>query len=166
MATSSSRPLSAATFFRLPPLGPLPQGFVIAVGMDGEALRLQPAQKEEVFASPLPPDPALMDLLTMILEGKASWVAPLPPEIRPFDREVLEAVRRIPFGATASYSEVSRALGRARASRAVGGALARNPLLLLIPCHRVVRGSGETGGYAGGAELKGRILAWEKERKE
>jgi O-6-methylguanine DNA methyltransferase len=88
----------------------------------------------------------------------------MPPEIRPFDRKVLAAIRRIPFGTTASYADVARAIGRPGAARAVGGALARNPLPLLLPCHRVIRANGEEGGYSGGAGNKMRMLEWESVR--
>ncbi|MBP1704954.1 MAG: methylated-DNA/protein-cysteinemethyltransferase [Chloroflexi bacterium] len=67
-----------------------------------------------------------------------------------WDREVLEAVRRIPQGETASYGEIARQIGRRGAARAVGGAVGRNPIGLVIPCHRVIAGDGTLGGYGGG----------------
>jgi methylated-DNA-[protein]-cysteine S-methyltransferase len=63
---------------------------------------------------------------------------------------VLEAVRRVPRGFTASYGEIARAIGRPGAARAVGGAVGRNPVSLAIPCHRVIAGDGTLGGYGGG----------------
>jgi O-6-methylguanine DNA methyltransferase len=68
----------------------------------------------------------------------------------PWDRLVLGAVREIPPGSTASYGEVARMIGKAGAARAVGGAVGRNPLGLVIPCHRVIAGDGSLGGYGGG----------------
>ena len=76
--------------------------------------------------------------LPVVLEGVSDW-----------DRRVLEGVRTIPRGATASYGEVARRIGRPGAARAVGGAVGRNPIGLLIPCHRVIAGDGTLGGYGG-----------------
>lgn len=66
-----------------------------------------------------------------------------------WDRRVLEAVAGIPWGRTASYGEIARRIGAPRAARAVGGALGRNPVSLLIPCHRVIAADGTLGGYGG-----------------
>jgi methylated-DNA-[protein]-cysteine S-methyltransferase len=86
-----------------------------------------------------------------------------------WDRLVLAAVRGIPPGATASYGEVARMIGKAGAARAVGAAVGRNPVGLVIPCHRVIAGDGTLGGYGGGwwggrqagLELKRELLARE-----
>jgi methylated-DNA-[protein]-cysteine S-methyltransferase len=80
--------------------------------------------------------------------------------VGPFEREVLAALRRIPAGRVRTYQQVALALGEPGAARAVGTACARNPLPLLIPCHRVVRTDGGLGGYSlrGGVELKRRLL--------
>jgi len=66
-----------------------------------------------------------------------------------WDRRVLAGVWTIPFGTTASYGEVARRIGAAGAARAVGGAVGRNPIGLVIPCHRVIAGDGTLGGYGG-----------------
>jgi O-6-methylguanine DNA methyltransferase len=66
-----------------------------------------------------------------------------------WDRRVLEAVVTIPWGRTASYGEIARQVGVPRAARAVGGAVGRNPVSLLIPCHRVIASDGSIGGYGG-----------------
>ncbi len=80
--------------------------------------------------------------------------------VGPFERRVLEELRRIPRGQVRTYREVARALGFPGAARAVGQACARNPLPLIIPCHRVVRSDGRLGGYSlrGGVPLKRRLL--------
>ncbi|HSG85642.1 MAG TPA: methylated-DNA--[protein]-cysteine S-methyltransferase [Candidatus Limnocylindrales bacterium] len=67
-----------------------------------------------------------------------------------WDRRVLSAVRRVPYGRATSYGRIGLAIGAPRAARAVGGAVGRNPIGLLIPCHRVVAGDGSIGGYGGG----------------
>jgi len=66
-----------------------------------------------------------------------------------WDRRVLAAVAAIPCGRTASYGEIARRIGAPRAARAVGGAVGRNPISLLIPCHRVIAADGTIGGYGG-----------------
>lgn len=82
--------------------------------------------------------------------------------IHPFDRAVYAAARRIPAGKVRTYGEIARTIGRPRAARAVGAALGRNPIPLLIPCHRVVGVSG-LGGFSapGGLPLKKAMLALE-----
>lgn len=82
-----------------------------------------------------------------------------------FSRSVLTACRKVPFGKTITYCELAKRSGRPAASRAVGGALARNPLPLLIPCHRVIRTDGKLGGFSapGGVALKRRMLDLERQ---
>ena len=84
--------------------------------------------------------------------------------VSPFEREVLEEVRRIPPGETRSYGEIARRIGRPGASRAVGNAVAHNPAPLVIPCHRVVPMHGGIGNYSatGGTETKHRLLSRER----
>ena len=77
---------------------------------------------------------------------------------------MLDGVRAIPRGEVASYGEVARRIGRAGAARAVGGAVARNPVGLLVPCHRVIAGDGTLGGY-GVAAWGGREAALEVKRE-
>jgi methylated-DNA-[protein]-cysteine S-methyltransferase len=78
-----------------------------------------------------------------------------------FRREVIEHLREIGFGHRESYATVAAAIGRPRAVRAVGSACARNPLPLVIPCHRVVRTDGSIGQYVGGADAKQTLLTLE-----
>jgi len=78
-----------------------------------------------------------------------------------FHREVLAHLGRIGYGGTVSYGQVAAAAGRPRAVRAVGTACARNPLPIVLPCHRVVRGDGSPGGYVGGAAAKQALLRLE-----
>jgi len=79
----------------------------------------------------------------------------------PFSRKVLEACARIPLGETVSYGRLAARIGAPRAARAVGNVMARNPLPLVIPCHRVVRSGGGLGNYGGGTSLKERLLRQE-----
>ena len=76
----------------------------------------------------------------------------------PFQREVWEITRLIPYSETRSYTWVAEHLGKAGTMRAVGQALARNPLPIIIPCHRVVANNGKLGGYSEGVEMKRYLL--------
>ena len=76
----------------------------------------------------------------------------------PFRRAVWEATRSIPYGETRSYSWVAHHIGKPRALRAVGQALAHNPVPIVVPCHRVVNKNGDLGGFGGGLDMKKRLL--------
>jgi methylated-DNA-[protein]-cysteine S-methyltransferase len=79
----------------------------------------------------------------------------------PFQREVWNALLTIPFGETRSYAQIARQIGRPRAVRAVGAASGRNPVSIVAPCHRVVGSTGQLTGFAGGLDVKARLLALE-----
>ncbi len=85
--------------------------------------------------------------------------------VPPFHRLVMEAAMEIPCGETRTYGQLAARAGRPGAARAAGSAMARNPFVLLVPCHRVVPASGGIGNYGAGdgSRLKARLLAWEKE---
>jgi methylated-DNA-[protein]-cysteine S-methyltransferase len=109
-------------------------------------------------ASEAAPDDARRVHLTAAVEALESMLAGTPtrPAVafdltdRPtWDQRVLDAVAGVPWGSTASYGEIARRIGAPRAARAVGGALGRNPISLLIPCHRVIAADGSIGGYGG-----------------
>ena len=94
---------------------------------------------------------------------RTSFELPLDWQLtRGFRREVLHVTARIPFGQTASYSEVAARAGRPAAVRAAGTALATNPLPLVVPCHRVLRSGGALGSYRGGTDVKARLLELER----
>ncbi len=79
----------------------------------------------------------------------------------PFQREVWQALCAIPFGQTYSYGELAQTIGRPKAVRAVGAAVGRNPLSIVVPCHRVLGGDGSLTGYAGGLDRKRALLRLE-----
>lgn len=87
---------------------------------------------------------------------------PLSPEGTEFQRSVWALLREIPGGEVRTYGELARRLGRPGAARAVGQACNRNPIPILIPCHRVVGRGGSLTGYAGGTALKAELLAFER----
>lgn len=90
---------------------------------------------------------------------------PLDVQATAFQKLVWEELRRIPYGRTASYSEIARRIGQPSATRAVARACATNPTALITPCHRVVRENGELSGYRWGIERKKALLAQEQQSK-
>lgn len=145
------------------PIGPLlvagdAQGLrLIHFAVDGEpapapahgtqsaaALRHACAQLEEYFAG-----------------KRKTFDLSLAPQSTPFQALVLDQLIAIPYGQTRSYSQLAQALDKPKASRAVGTACARNPLPIVIPCHRVVGQNGSLTGFAGGLEAKRWLLRHE-----
>jgi methylated-DNA-[protein]-cysteine S-methyltransferase len=86
---------------------------------------------------------------------------PLRADGTEFQKKVWRALRKIPFGKTKSYLDLARAIGSPDASRAVGAANGKNPLSIVVPCHRVVGANGALTGFAGGVETKATLLALE-----
>lgn len=87
----------------------------------------------------------------------------LAPTGTAFQRKVLEALQAIPYGETRSYKEVAAAIGKPCAVRAVGAANGRNPIPIIIPCHRVIGSDGSLTGFGGGLEVKRALLALEQD---
>ncbi len=98
------------------------------------------------------------------LSGESAGVA-LPLDLRAtaFQLQVWKALQEIPYGSTRSYSEIAAAIGKPTAVRAVARACARNPVALVVPCHRVVREDGKLGGYRWGIERKRRLIQQERD---
>jgi methylated-DNA-[protein]-cysteine S-methyltransferase len=86
---------------------------------------------------------------------------PLDLSGTPFQQKVWERLSQVPYGATASYLLHAQSVGAGHAVRAVGTAIGRNPVSIIIPCHRIVAGNGTLAGYAGGLERKRYLLAFE-----
>jgi O-6-methylguanine DNA methyltransferase len=129
-------------------------------GFDGWRLRHAPQVKVE---RGFDPNRQYIAQIVEFLDGKRERFD-LPLDLRgtPFQLAVLEEVANIPFGETRSYGEVAKAVGRPKASRAVGAANGANPVSLVVPCHRVIATSGQLQGYGGGLELKAWLLAMER----
>ncbi len=109
---------------------------------------------------PAPPLSLIRQIKTALTTGK-EFAGPLDLSlVGPFERRVLGELQRIPRGEVRTYREIAARIGHPTATRAVGNACAKNPLPLLIPCHRVVRSDGGLGGYSlrGGVALKQRLL--------
>ncbi len=103
--------------------------------------------------------PALREQLADYWAGaRTSFELPLAVSGTPFQRLVWSALQAVPYGATCTYTDLAVAIGRPTAVRAVGAANGRNPVCLVVPCHRVVGAGGALTGYAGGLERKGFLL--------
>ncbi|WP_294389251.1 methylated-DNA--[protein]-cysteine S-methyltransferase [uncultured Clostridium sp.] len=97
------------------------------------------------------------------LEGKRnSFDLPLEPEGTEFQKKVWNVLKEIPYGETRSYGEIAKLIGNEKASRAVGMANNKNPIMIMIPCHRVIGVNGKLVGYAGGLDVKEKLLNMEK----
>ena len=86
----------------------------------------------------------------------------LAPEGTPFQRRVWQAVARIPYGKTITYGELAGRIGHPQAARAVGAAVGRNPVPIVVPCHRVIGSTGALTGFGGGLRVKAALLALEQ----
>lgn len=118
------------------------------------------------FAPPQSRENALTEQAARQLEqylagARKAFTVPLRPAGTPFQRAVWQALREIPYGETRSYQQIAEQTGNGRACRAVGMANNKNPILILIPCHRVVGKNGSLVGYAAGLPVKQRLLALE-----
>ena len=111
------------------------------------------------------PSPALelaaRELAEYFAGERREFTVPLAPEGTAFQRSVWDELRRIPYGETASYKDVSTRLGKPDAAIAVGQANRKNPIPIIIPCHRVIGANGRMVGYTGGMHIKKALLAIE-----
>ena len=126
---------------------------VILAGDDGSVLA------EATEGGPIA-DAAAAQLAEYFAGERMAFDVPLAPEGTEFQQTVWKALGDVPFGTTATYGEIARAIGQLTATRAVGAANGRNPIPIIIPCHRVIGASGELTGYSGGGgiETKRRLL--------
>jgi methylated-DNA-[protein]-cysteine S-methyltransferase len=125
------------------------------------------APRPEATGSPVGPGevPVLDAACTQLLEyargERTAFDLPSAPVGTPFQQRVWAALQQIPYGAVTTYGGIARELGVPRAAQAVGRAVGSNPLSLVVPCHRVVSSTGGMTGYAGGIDVKERLLALE-----
>ena len=103
--------------------------------------------------------------LNEYLDGKRScFDLPLEPKGTEFQKKVWNALKEIPCGETRSYGEIAKIIGNEKASRAVGMANNKNPIAIIVPCHRVIGANGKLVGYAGGLDIKEKLLNLEKKK--
>ncbi len=93
-------------------------------------------------------------LIEYFAEQRHVFTVPLDPKGTEFQQSVWRCLAKIPFGSVKSYGDIAKMLNKPKASQAVGGANGRNPITLIVPCHRVIGGDGSLTGYAGGIERK------------
>lgn len=105
-----------------------------------------------------------IDQLEEYFEGKRkSFDLPFEPKGTEFQKSVWNELLKIPYGETCSYGEIAKRIGNPKASRAIGMANNRNPISIIIPCHRVIGANGKLVGYGGGIDIKEKLLNLEKE---
>lgn len=120
-------------------------------GPEGNAPVLEQAKKE----------------LTEYFAGtRKTFSVPLNPRGTDFQRAVWAALREIPYGETRSYGQIAAQVGNPKAGRAVGMANNRNPIAIIVPCHRVIGANGSLTGYAGGLNVKEELLALERRTRQ
>lgn len=105
---------------------------------------------------------AYRQLTEYFQKKRKSFDLPLMPKGTDFQKKVWEALRAIPYGETRSYGEIARQIGNEKACRAVGGANNKNPIMIFIPCHRVIGADGSLTGFGGGLPAKKYMLELEK----
>ena len=112
-----------------------------------------------------PQQPILLEAERQLAEyfsgERIQFDLPLEPGGSEFQKRVWQALREIPFGQTRSYLDLAKAVGSSKAARAVGAANGKNPLSIVVPCHRVVGADGSLTGFAGGLDTKAALLALE-----
>jgi methylated-DNA-[protein]-cysteine S-methyltransferase len=146
-------------------LGWSPRGLVtLQLPRSSRAAALRDLQREQPHGvwRDRAPDEMLRELTEYAAGRRRAFELPLDwSSIKPFQRAVLQVANRIPFGETRSYAWIAQKIGKPRAARAVGHALATNPIPIILPCHRVIGSDGGLHGYGGGLPMKAMLLRLE-----
>ena len=145
-----------------------PIGLLLIMEQDGYIVGVNLVQDKDnhlVMAS-TPPTALLQEACTQLTEyfagERTSFSLPIKyPHGTPFQHSVWNALRDIPYGETRSYEDIAVVIGNPKAVRAIGQANTRNPILLLVPCHRVINKNGTIGGFGCGVEVKKQLLQLE-----
>jgi methylated-DNA-[protein]-cysteine S-methyltransferase len=140
---------------------PTPVGRLEIVTRDGRLRELSFTTAKPTRAAAYGP---LGSDLTRYLSGESTDFADVALDLdgaTPFERCVYEATKRVPFGKVATYGQIARAIGKPKASRAVGQALGKNPIAIVIPCHRIISSDGGLGGFSAGLPYKRKLLRLE-----
>ncbi len=130
---------------------------IIAIGID-QKVQNNVVQKD----TPLLKE-AQKQLEEYLAGERKTFELPLNPKGTKFMKEVWTALQEIPYGETKTYGEIAKKVGNPKAARAVGMANHRNPIPIIIPCHRVIGSNGKLVGYALGMDKKQYLLEWEKQ---
>ncbi len=140
-------------------------GDLLLYGEDGYLKGLELYSKTEIDKRWVRNDSFFKDTIKQLddyFEGKIkNFSTPLKPKGTKFQLQVFEALLAIPYGEVVSYKDLAKMINNPNAQRAVGNALNKNPIAIIIPCHRVISSSGDIGGFGGGIEIKKKLLALE-----
>lgn len=136
------------------------QGLAAVLWQDDDPSRIAPDAKAEDTQHPVLRQ-AQQQLEEYFCGKRRAFTVKLDPTGTQFQNKVWDALRTIPFGETRSYGQIADQIGSRKAVRAVGAANGRNPIPIIVPCHRVIGGDGTLTGFAGGLATKARLLALE-----
>ena len=140
-----------------------PIGSVTIGYEDGAVISLKISENSDVSGvSSLFSDQAALELQEYFDGKRTHFTFPLRLDGTDFQKAVWQELLRIPYGQTRTYSQIAAAIGRPKASRAVGIACSKNPIWIAVPCHRVIGKNNTLTGYAGGLDLKQKLLDLEK----
>jgi len=128
-------------------------GIIVAIRRSCQPLHHNPSTVSDL---------ANMQLQEYFAGKRQAFDLPIEPRGTPFQKAVWSCLLQIPYGEVRSYGQIAAAMGKPKACRAVGMACNRNPLWIVIPCHRVVGSNNALTGYAGGLDMKQRLLALEQ----
>ena len=159
-------------------IAPCPLGYLLvattkkgicAVKLGNEADKLEHVLKQEFHQAHIIRDDHthkewIQAILDFIAGGETHLDLPLDVRGTAFQKQVWQALQKIPYGETRTYADIARNLAKPQAVRAVGNACGANPIALIVPCHRVLRSDGSLGGYHWGIERKQKLLTQESER--
>ncbi len=174
MMTSHTTPVPLAALPLVAGTLPSPVGLLRLVATDAALVGVYfpdhaPGPARDVLVAPSAPhhpvlDQAAAELTEYFAGRRARFTVPTAARGTPFQQRVWAALARIPFATTWSYGDLARAIDQPSAARAVGAANGRNPLSIIVPCHRVIGARGDRVGYAGGLVAKRWLLAHEDGR--
>jgi methylated-DNA-[protein]-cysteine S-methyltransferase len=167
-AAASAGLLDVAYDFAETPIGEVlvaatPRGLcrISYFGEDAVVARLAVQYGPRVLRSPKPVDPVRRQLDEYFEGRRTEFDLELDLDVPDFYRQVLGELARVPFGETTTYGTLARRVNHPTAARAVGTVMNRNPIPIVLPCHRVIGANGSLVGYAGGLDVKRRLLALE-----
>jgi methylated-DNA-[protein]-cysteine S-methyltransferase len=147
-----------------------PFGKLLLIGNDGilEELHFPDAAEQELIAEDCQYDETVFnEVLRQLAEyfagNRQVFDLKIVPKGTPFQKRVWQELQKIPFGRTASYGEIAERVGNAKACRAVGMANNKNPIPIIVPCHRVIGKNGSLVGFGGGLDLKKQLLNLEND---
>lgn len=132
----------------------------------GSIVEVSPTSKKEELETEtsLVIENAILQLKEYFAGSRKEFELPIKMHGTEFQKKVWQALLDIPYGKTASYKEIAEYIGNPKACRAVGGANNKNPLIILVPCHRVIGSNGHLVGFGGGLEMKEKLLNLEKKK--